>query len=145
MSVNVTLTHIPNAGEKTTRLNLEQLTSLEVYNYMHSIRYYNPQDNIIRYYNPQDDNGNNYLCGFNIYYKSVAFRVVPYDIPKKWHDKKNDENELVIEMIPLSKSECGSQANYHCPICLANGECKSPFIKKYIGKVLFPEKYGKQR
>jgi len=142
MSMNIILTHIPNAGEKTTRLNLEPLTSLNVYDYMHSIQHYNPQY----------DNDNNCSCGFNIYYKNiyykgVAFRVVPYDIPKKWQpfDKKNDENELVIEMIPLSKSECGSWANYHCPICLANGGCRSPFIKKYIGRVLFPNKYGNER
>lgn len=137
MSVNVTLTHIPNAGEKTTRLNLEPLTSLEVYNYMHSIQYYNPQY----------DNGNNCSCGFNIYYKGVAFRVIPYDIPKKWQpfDKKSGDNELIIEMIPLYKHRCGSWANYQCPICLASGGCTSPFIRKYIGKVFFPNQYGKQR
>ena len=135
--MNIILTHIPNAGEKNTRLNLEPLTSLEVYNFMHCIQHYYPQY----------DYGNNYSCGFNIYYKGVAFRVVPYDIPKKWQsfDKKSGGNELVIEMIPLSKSECGSQANYHCPTCLASGECKSPFVKQYIGKILFPGKYKTER
>lgn len=97
--------------------------------------------------NPKDNDGDCHSCGFNMYYNNDAVNIMPYDIPKKIQTlgQKNAEDELVIEMLALSKKKCGILANYQCPTCLAAGDCTSPFIKKYIGSLFFPRKYTKEK
>jgi len=97
--------------------------------------------------NPRDNDGDCHSCGFNLYYNNDAVNIMPYDMPKRIcpTTKKNAENEIVIEMVPLTKTKCGALANYQCTECLAAGCCTSPFIKKYIGSLFFPHKYGKQK
>ena len=134
----VILTNMPNGDdEKPTTLNVGRMSGKAGQNFVKNILQLDPKDN----------EGDNHTCGFNLYYHQNAVRVVPYDKPKTWQpfNQKNEENELVIEIIPITTKDCGSWANYQCPMCLASGECTSPFIKKYIGEVLFPKKYGKQR
>jgi hypothetical protein len=134
----VTLTNVPNGKEKPTVLNCGTITDAQKQDFLAAISEHKPSDN----------DGDNHTCGFNVYYaKQSAMRVVPYDMPIDFQPvkKKISKNELIVEMVPMSKKECGSWANYHCPICLASGDCTSPFIKKYIGEVFFPDKYGKQR
>jgi acyl carrier protein len=134
----VTLTNVPNGTEKPTVLNCGTITDAQKQDFLAAISGHKPSDN----------DGDNHACGFNVYYaKQSAVRVVSYDMPTDFQPvkKKIGKNELIVEMVPVSKKECGSWANYHCPICLASGDCTSPFIKKYIGEVLFPDKYAKQR
>ena len=134
----VTLTNVPNGKEKPTVLNCGTITDAQKQDFLAAISGHKPSDN----------DGDNHTCGFNVYYaKQSAVRVVPYEVSTNFQPTKQKigKNELIVEMIPMSKKECGSWANYHCPICLASGDCTSPFIKKYIGEVLFPDKYGKQR
>ncbi len=134
----VTLTNVPNGKEKPTVLNCGTITDAQKQDFLAAISEHKPNDN----------DGDNHTCGFNVYYaKQSAVRVVPYEVSTNFQPTKQKigKNELIVEMIPMSKKECGSWANYHCPICLASGDCTSPFIKKYIGEVLFPDKYGKQR
>lgn len=137
MSINVTLTNLPNGNEKPTTLNLGSISEKKKQYFVNRVLQINPKDN----------EGDNHTCCFNLYYDQNAVRISPYDEPKTWQpfNQKNDEKELVIEMIPFSKESCGSWANYHCPMCLASGECKSPFIKKYIGEFLFSKKYKSER
>ena len=134
----VTLTNVPNGKEEPTVLNCGTITDAQKQDFLAAISGHKPSDN----------DGDNHTCGFNVYYaKQSAMRVVPYEVSTNFQPTKQKigKNELIVEMIPMSKKECGSWANYHCPICLASGDCTSPFIKKYIGEVLFPDKYGKQR
>ena len=134
--ITVTLTNVPNGKEEPTVLNCGTITDAQKQDFLAAISEHKPSD------------GDNHTCGFNVYYaKQSAMRVVPYEVSTNFQPTKQKigKNELIVEMIPMSKKECGSWANYHCPICLASGNCTSPFIKKYIGKVLFPDKYGKQR
>lgn len=134
--VQITITNVPNGKEKPTVLNCGTITDAQKQDFLAAISEHKPSD------------GDNHTCGFNVYYaKQSAMRVVPYDMPTDFQPvkKKIGKNELIVEMIPMSKKECGSWANYHCPICLASGDCTSPFIRKYIGALLFPDKYAKQR
>ena len=136
--VQITITNVPNGKEKPTVLNCGTITDAQKQDFLAAISGHKPSDN----------DGDNHTCGFNVYYaKQSAVRVVPYEVSTNFQPTKQKigKNELIVEMIPMSKKECGSWANYHCPICLASGDCTSPFIKKYIGEVLFPDKYGKQR
>ena len=136
--ITVTLTNVPNGKEKPTVLNCGTITDAQKQDFLVAISGHKPSDN----------DGDNHTCGFNVYYaKQSAVRVVPYEVSTNFQPTKQKigKNELIVEMIPMSKKECGSWANYYCPICLASGDCTSPFIKKYIGEVLFPDKYAKQR
>lgn len=134
----IILTNMPNGNdEKPTTLNLGRISGLSKQKFL---------DRILKY-NPKENDGNHISCAFNVYSDQGAIRMAPFDTPKKWQpfDQKSDDNELVIEMIPYCGKVCGSWANYQCPTCLLAGECPSPFIRKYIGEVFFPQKYGKQR
>ena len=136
--ITVTLTNVPNGKEKPTVLNCGTITDAQKQDFLAAISEHKPSDN----------DGDNHTCGFNVYYaKQSAMRVVPYEVSTNFQPTKQKigKNELIVEMIPLSKKECGSWANYHCPICLASGDCTSPFIRKHIGALLFPDKYAKQR
>ena len=97
--------------------------------------------------NPKDNDGDCHSCGFNLYYDHNEVNIMPYDTPRKIHSlgQKNAEDELVIEMVPLSKKRCGAWANYMCATCLAAGDCTSSFIRKYIGSMFFPRKYDKEK
>lgn len=135
--VQITITNVPKGNEKPTTLNCGTVTDAQKQEFLAAISEYKPSAT----------DGDNHTCGFNLYYAQSAKRVVPYDMPKDFQapQRKIGKNELVVEMVPLTTKECGSWANYHCPICLASGGCTSPFIRKYIGKVFFPNQYGKQR
>ena len=135
--VQITITNVQKGNEKPTTLNCGTITDAQKQEFL----------NAVSEYKPSATDGDNHTCGFNLYYAESAKRVVPYDIPKDFQasQRKISENELVVEMVPVTTKECGSWANYHCPICLASGGCASPFIRKYIGKVFFPNQYGKQR
>ncbi|MBO7656382.1 MAG: hypothetical protein J6S80_01495 [Alphaproteobacteria bacterium] len=134
--VQITITNVPKGNEKPTTLNCGTITDAQKQDFLAAISEHKPSD------------GDKHTCGFNVYHaKQSAVRVVSYDMPTDFQPvkKKIGKNELIVEMVPVTTKECGSWANYHCPICLASGGCTSPFIKKYIGEVLFPDKYGKQR
>jgi acyl carrier protein len=135
--VQITITNVQKGNEKPTTLNCGTITDAQKQEFL----------NAVSEYKPSATNGDNHTCGFNLYYAESAKRVVPYDIPKDFQasQRKIGENELVVEMVPVTTKECGSWANYHCPICLASGDCTSPFVRKYIGTLLFPDKYGKER
>ena len=133
----VTLTNVPNGTEKPTVLNCGTITDAQKQDFLAAISEHKPSVT-------GDDF---YPCGFILYYAQSSKGVLPYNMPEKFRlsKRKIGENELVVEMLPLSKEKCGSWDNYNCPKYIASGKCTSPFIKKYIGRVFFPDKYGKQR
>ena len=57
-----------------------------------------------------------------------------------WKDK---ENEFIVEIEPIRNGCHAKMAE--CPMYIYNGNCPSPFIRKCIGALLFPDKYGKPR
>ena len=135
--VQITVTNVPNGKEKPTVLNCGTITDAQKQDFLAAISEHKPS--------VTDDDF--YPCGFILYYAQSSKGVHPYDMPEEFRlsKRKIGENELVVEMLPLSKEKCGSWENYNCPKYIASGKCRSPFIKKYIGKVFFPDKYGKQR
>ena len=74
-----------------------------------------------------------------------SFTGYPYD----GHFKQNLIIESIIEngvcsvygLNPL----CGARTGHGCFRKLKRGECKDPFVIENIGKVFWPDKYGKQR
>ena len=98
--------------------------------------------------------GNRYHCGFDVYYDdNMAFEVIPDRLHPavEWKPTKvsnrAEKDEMVIEMRPgkLKETDCPVSRSHDCPLCIASGKCPSPFIRKYIGRVFFPNQYGKQR
>ena len=41
--------------------------------------------------------------------------------------------------------ECGAYEKSECPKYLADGKCTSPLVKRTVGALLFPDKYGNER
>ncbi len=99
----VTLTNVPNGKEKPTVLNCGTITDAQKQDFLAAISEHKPSD------------GDNHTCGFNVYHaKQSAMRVVPYNVSTNFQPTKQKigKNELIVEMIPMSKKECGSWANY---------------------------------
>ena len=95
-----------------------------------------------------------FSCCFDVYYgHETAFEVNPWrkKIAVEWEpcDAVNPAkpDEIVIMMRPglLKNTDCIVSRVHDCPMCIANGQCPAPFIRKYIGKNLFPTEYKKQR
>ncbi len=138
-STFVTLTNRPKGSEKPETINCGEITAEQKNKFFEAIIPYNPETM----------NGCNKSCGFNVYYGPLVSYVSPYSathtVAQNSNHLKNEGNEIIIEMVPITTHECGSWANYHCPSCLEKGECKSRFVIQYVGMLLFPEKYKKQR
>ena len=104
------------------------------------------------------------LCSFDVEYDNT--RLCDIGIGdgvgctiNDWPDhlKTAKDSELVIEMDPSIKRpgsslpddgsdcECGAKHSHCCPRYIKDGKCTSPSIRKLVGEVLFPEKYGKTR
>ncbi len=137
----VTLTNKPKGSEKPEPINCGEITAEQRQKFF---------DAIIPY-DPKTMNGDNNSCGFNVYYGPLVSYARPYSKTttlsqrESGHSIKNTDNEIIIEMVPLTTRKCGSWANYHCPTCVKTGECTSQFVKQHVGALLFPDKYGKQR
>ena len=98
--------------------------------------------------------GNRFHCRFDVYYgDETAFEVRPNRKRPavEWKPaasvNKAEKDEIVIVMRTgnLAETDCPVSYGHDCPVCIASGKCPSPFIRKYIGKVFFPNQYGKQR
>ena len=138
-STFVTLTNRSKGSEKPETINCGEITTEQKNKFFEAIIQYNPETM----------NGCNKSCGFNVYYCSLVSDVRPYSTTQTFvqqgNHRKNGENEIVIEMVPITTHECGSWANYHCPSCLKKGECKSKFVRQYVGMLLFPDRYINHR
>ena len=97
--------------------------------------------------------GNRFHCGFDVFYDDeTAFEVFPNrrQPAVEWNpghtSNRAEEDEIVIVMRTgkLAETDCPVSRGHDCPLCIASGKCPSPFIRKYIGKVFFPNQYGKQ-
>ncbi len=87
-------------------------------------------------------------CAFNVHHNSSLIHCRPSETSREYipHNSRNKSNELIIEIITDEENhECWPVCPAVCPLCIKDGQCTSPFIQKYIGEILFPEKYKKQR
>lgn len=98
--------------------------------------------------------GNRFHCGFDVYYDdNTAFEVKPdrSHPAVEWEPSssvnKAEKDEMVIVMNPCVSrdTDCVATSWHDCPLCIASGKCPSPFIRKYIGRIFFPNQYGKER
>ncbi len=132
----------PDYSGRATQINVGVMSEEVQKNFIECIRNCKPID------------GNEFHCGFDVYCDDkTGFEVRPnrkqpavdWNVPDCLN--RAGENEMVIEMQPgkLKETDCPVSRSHDCPLCIASGKCPSPFIRKYIGKVFFPNQYGKQR
>ena len=100
-----------------------------------------------RYYcEPTKVDGDN--CDFSamITEQVQTTQHVPYFAKQPKHDKTSNIKEIKIKIFPdLSVAKCGCQSAHDCPKYIAAGKCTSPFVRKYIGKILLTDRYTKQK
>ena len=86
-----------------------------------------------------------WVLGDNFSYNVKPWKKEPTEIICGINkDYEAQPDELVVDVRPKCKW-CAKTHPSNCPIRIASGTCNSPFIRKYIGEVLFPDKYKKQR
>ena len=132
----------PDYSGRPTQINVGVMSEEVRKNFIECIRNCKPID------------GNEFHCGFDVYCDDkTGFEVRPNrkQPAVDWNVSdclnRAGKNEMVIEMRPgrLEETDCPVSRSHDCPLCIASGKCPSPFIRKYIGKVFFPNQYGKQR
>ena len=132
----------PDYSGRPTQINVGVISEEVRKNFIEYIRNCKPID------------GNKFHCGFDVYCDDkTGFEVRPNrkQPAVDWNVSdclnRAGKNEMVIEMRPgkLKETDCPVSRSHDCPLCIASGKCPSPFIQKYIGKVFFPNQYGKQR
>ena len=135
---NVILTSYPLNGWASTTLKLGTWTDKQKQDFLNYIRGRHPFADGC-YYN---------TCSFNVHFDTYVLHSSGFDAPKTFMPirPKNKKNELIIETITDEENrDCWPVCPAVCPLCIKDGQCTSPFIQKYIGEFLFPEKYKKQR
>ena len=134
--------YTPDYSGRPTQINVGEVTEKFQKQFVDFIRNCKPVD------------GNRFSCGFDLYYDdNTAFEVRPNRLQPavEWEPakciNKAEKDEMVIVMHPcvLTDTDCLATCWHDCPVCIASGKCPSPFIRKYIGRIFFPEQYGKQR
>ena len=132
----VTLTNVPGTAETPTKLNCGKITEEQKQNFLASITQFDPES----------INSAN-LCGFNLYYDKFNAWVTPFDMKRNYKPqyRRNGDKEMVIQTMPMKAPECGAYEKSECPKYLADGKCTSPLVKRTVGALLFPDKYGKER
>jgi len=132
---NVIFMNYQKDGEKQTKIKIGTWSDKQKQDFLDFINEHETE-----YYNGH--------CCFSVHFDKQVIHSRTFDNPKVYvpHQAKNKKNELIIEVIPdINHNECWANNDSACPICLQNGGCKSLFISQYIGKVLFPDKYTKQK
>jgi len=87
-------------------------------------------------------------CNINIHFDTSVMHVRGFKKPITYTPtrSRNKSNEMIIEIITDEENrECWPVCSAACPLCIQDGQCTSPLVKKYIGEVLFPDRYVKQR
>jgi len=132
----VTLTNIPQGLGERTKLNCGEITEKQKQDFLASIMRFDPEST----------NFANH-CGFNLYYDKFNAWVTPFDMKRNYKPqyRRNGDKEMVIETMPMKSPECGAYEKSECPKYLADGKCTSPLVKRTVGALLFPDKYGNER
>ena len=132
---NVILMNYPEYETPPNIIKIGTWTEQQKMDFLNAIREHTAED----YIDP---------CSFNIHFDNSVIHARNFDSPKLFtpHRQKIKPNELIVEVIPnIEFSECWAACARACPKCIQNGECRSWFMREYICKMLFPNKYAKQR
>lgn len=135
---NVILTTYSLDRRAPTKLKLGTWTEQQTQDFLNYIRGRHPFADG-HYYN---------TCAFNVHFDKYVIHSRGFDAPKIFMPlrPKNKKNELIVEIITDEENrECWPGCPSTCPLCMQDGQCTSPFIKKFVGEVLFPKQYVKQR
>ena len=135
---NVILTSYPWDGWTPTKLKIGSWTDTQKNDFLNYIKLRRPLVDG-HYYN---------TCSFNVHVDDYIIHSRGFDTSKifKPIKSKNKKNEVIIEIITDDEHrECWPACPATCSLCMQDGQCTSPFIQKFVGEVLFPEKYAKQK
>jgi len=108
--------------------------------------------NIIKKIKPHD--GYTEFCSFNVHYYDFAdnkYKTITANAKSESKvfsdsDPFHTRDQMIINVFENTcMSACPAQNSYDCPMCIFDGKCTSPFVRKYIGKFLFKDKYVKSR
>lgn len=132
----VTLTNIPQGLGEQTKLNCGEITEKQKQDFLASVMRFDPESTNLANH-----------CGFNLYYDKFNAWVTPFDMKRNYKPqyRRNGDKEMVIQTMPMKSPECGAYEKSECPKYLADGKCTSPLVKRTVGALLFPDKYGKER
>ena len=134
----VILTSYPRDGWTSTTLKLGTWTEKQKNDFLNYVRGRHPFADG-HYYN---------TCSFNVHTDDYVIHSRGFDAPKIFRPikSKNKKNELIIEIITDEENrDCWPVCPATCPLCIGDGQCTSPFIKKFVGEILFDHKYAKQK
>ena len=131
---DVILVNYPEYNQKPFRIKVDSWTEKQTADFLNAIKTYTASD----YRDP---------CAFNVHFDKHIIHSCMFNAPMVFQPRRtqNKKSEIIIEIIPSKDSDCWASCNNACPVCLRNGDCTSPFIREYIGKILFDHKYQKQR
>jgi len=146
---NIILMNSVSLGEPTTKLNVGTWSVAEQNKFLKNLKKSELQDCKCR-------------CDFCVEYDNTCIaNIGPGYIGPQYETanstRHNSDNEFVFIMQPIIAdvnypswyaaqcAKCGITSYHDCPKYIQDGKCTSPFIRKTIGEVLFPEKYNKQR
>ena len=136
---NVILTSYPRDDWSPTELKLGSWTDAQKKEFLAFVRGFNPFVDRFDY----DCN-----CAFNVHVDDYVIHALRLSAPKTFRPikSKNKKNEIIIEIVTDEEHrDCWPVCPATCSLCMQDGQCTSLFIKKYIGEVLFPNKYAKQK
>lgn len=132
---NIIFMNYPEKRREPTKIKIGTWTEQQKNDFLANLNEHTPWD-----YNQR--------CVFNVLFDKSVIHARSFDRPKTFtpHVAKNRPNELIIQIIPdIDFCDCWAGSEMSCPVCLKCGDCTSAFIKKYIGEILFPNKYAKQK
>lgn len=132
-NTNAILTNYPNGGWTPSEIKLGKWTDKKKQEFLAFVRGHSLY---------------NLGCCINIHFDNSIMHVRGFQKPITFTPmhSRNKNNEIIIEIITDEENrECWPVCPATCPMCIQDGQCTSPLVKKYIGEFLFPEKYSKQR
>lgn len=128
-------------GVVNTKVHVAEWTDQQKQNFLNTIKQIKIQHNI----------NDECFCVFDVHYdKSVLYPAYNYSKTPKIKEMQskisnmpvNKPNQIIINIHPDLAGQYPGITFYNCITCLKRGKCKSPFIKKHIGQILFPDKYS---
>lgn len=130
---NIILTSYPKGGGTPTRLKLGAWSNEKKQEFLNFVRMHDLY---------------NLGCCFNVHFDTSIMHVRSFAKPITFTPirSQNKNNEIIIEIITDEENRtCWPVCAATCPLCVQDGQCTSPLVKKYIGEFLFAKQYKKQR
>jgi hypothetical protein len=140
--ISVTLTNVPERFDRTTSdvmLTIDEKSIKKFLKKMMSARVYYDSG----LYNT------NHFCTFSVStvkQTETIIEIPDFPVQPTAEESVQELKNVKITMKPHRHSaKCGCQSAHDCPKYVAAGRCTSPFVRKYIGKILLMDRYIKQK